>query len=64
MNPLDSAIDQTLAQVSLEQNPSANHRLSADLVAEDPNGDPIISVINLDTREHWHLVVRSLPRAA
>jgi hypothetical protein len=58
-----SAVDQTLHQVSLELNPKAGHRLSADLIHYDEQGRPVISVINLDTREHWHLVVQALPLA-
>lgn len=59
----DSAVTQTLAQVSLEENPAAGHRLSADIVSFDVNGNPVISVINLDTREHWRLTVEALPLA-
>jgi hypothetical protein len=58
-----SAVDQTLNLVSLEQNPKAGHRLSADIIHYDEQGRPVISVINLDTREHWHLVVEALPLA-
>jgi hypothetical protein len=59
----DSAVAQTLAQVSLESNPEAGHRLSADVVAVDEQGRQIISVINLDSREHWRLIVEPLPLA-
>jgi hypothetical protein len=52
-----SALDQTLARVSIEQNPGAGHQLSADCIAYTDDGYPIVSVINMETREHWWLVV-------
>jgi len=59
----ESAVQQTLKQVSLELNPNAGHRLSADLIGNDEQGRDILSVINLDTREHWQLIVVPCPLA-
>lgn len=58
----ESAVAQTLARVSIEQDPTGGHpwtaRLSADWIGNTDQGQAIISVINLDTREHWHLIVQ------
>ena len=56
---VESAVEQTLQSVGTEF--GAPGRLSADVVGVS-GSDPVISVINLDTREHWQLVVRVLPR--
>lgn len=58
---VDSAAGQTLKAVAMEF--GAPGRLSADIVASTDSGEPVISVINLDTNEHWHLVVKALPLA-
>jgi hypothetical protein len=60
---VESAVEQTLRQVSLELDPSADHRLSADWIGEDDQGRPVLSIINLDSREHWHLIVVPLALA-
>jgi hypothetical protein len=52
----ESAIDQTLQALE------SSKLLSADLVAYDKNGAPVISVINVKTREHWHLTVHLMAR--
>jgi hypothetical protein len=61
--PMSSATTQTWQQVSLEANPQAGHRLSADVVGTDDQGRDVISVINIDSREHWQLIVQELPPA-
>lgn len=63
ITPQQSATDQTWKLVSLEANPQAGHRLSADVVATTKEGYDVVSVINLDTREHWQLIVVPLPLA-
>lgn len=57
---LDQAADLTWQAVSLEHAPQARHRLSADIVATTEDGEPIVSVIHLDDRRHWNLVVLTL----
>ena len=50
---------QTVDALSLENNPQASHHLSMDIVACDREGHPIISVINIETREHWTMVLHN-----
>lgn len=58
----DDAADATLAIVGSEFGGAAY--LSADHVATDDDGMPILSVIHLDDRRHWNLTVRTaLPKA-
>lgn len=57
----ESAVEQTLNSVGTEF--GAPGRLSADEVGVTDQGEPVLSVINLDTREHWQLIVRALPLA-
>jgi hypothetical protein len=54
---LDQAANLTWERVSLEHDPRATHRLSADIVAYTDADEPIISVIHLDDRRHWNLIV-------
>lgn len=59
---LESVVDQTLDLVSgRPEGGQADPRMSADVVGLSEAGEPVISVINLDTREHWHLIVRPIP---
>ena len=54
---LDQAAKLTWQLVSLEHNPLADHGLSADIVAETEDGEPIVSVIHIEDRRHWNLVI-------
>jgi hypothetical protein len=64
-DPFEStAVEQTLLMVGSERpGHSAPENFSADAIGLDEQGRVIISVINIQTREHWHLTVAELPPA-
>lgn len=53
----DDAATKTMERLASEHGGTAF--LSADIVATDGDGNPIVSVIHLEDRRHWNLVVRS-----
>src|SRR5258707_15441153 len=60
----ESALTQILGHLAPgEHKASLPDDLSADVPAYTSDGQPIISVINVKTREHWHLVLTVLDPA-